>query len=271
MNELHLYQIAYSKETLEQIEPGYKVLNNLDNLRPDWYEYWPIRNFLLNNNLNENDYYGFLSPKFKIKTGFSYCQLYNYISTRVENNFDVFLFSPQFDMGAFFLNVFEQAETFDHGFIESFNAFLENADQKSPVENLIMDSNQVVFSNFFIAKPKFIKKWFNLTEKLFHICEDKNHTLNSMFTKKTSYPGQAERKVFMLERLASYLIYFNKSFGVHAANPIMMAWSALPTSKFYHEAIVSDALKISFNKFKNIEYLNEYSNIRNRIFFNETS
>ncbi len=49
---IHLFQIAYSEATLHMIEPGYSVLNNLENIRPDWYEYWPIRNFLIKNNLN---------------------------------------------------------------------------------------------------------------------------------------------------------------------------------------------------------------------------
>jgi hypothetical protein len=27
------------------MEPGYRMLDNLANERPDWYEYWPIRRF----------------------------------------------------------------------------------------------------------------------------------------------------------------------------------------------------------------------------------
>ena len=37
---------------------------------------------------------------------------------------DVLIFSPQPDMGALFLNVFEQAETFDPGMIATFEAVL---------------------------------------------------------------------------------------------------------------------------------------------------
>ena len=61
---VHLYQLAYSQETLARIEPGYRVLDNLENSRPDWYEYWAIRRFLLNETLQDDAFYGFFSPKF---------------------------------------------------------------------------------------------------------------------------------------------------------------------------------------------------------------
>ena len=51
-HDIKLYQIAYNAETLEQVHSsGFLVLDNLGNPRPDWYEYWPIRNFLLTQTL----------------------------------------------------------------------------------------------------------------------------------------------------------------------------------------------------------------------------
>ena len=46
MPPVRLYQIAYSAASLAAVEPGYELLDNLDNARPDWFEYWPIRRFL---------------------------------------------------------------------------------------------------------------------------------------------------------------------------------------------------------------------------------
>ena len=66
---IHLHQIAYSIATLAAVEPGYRVLDNLANPRPDWYEFWPIRQFLLNEPLDDAAWYGFFSPKFGAKTG----------------------------------------------------------------------------------------------------------------------------------------------------------------------------------------------------------
>jgi len=68
----YIYQICYSPETLENIPEGFKVLDNLKNERPDWREFWAIRQFLKSNYLADDALYGFMSPKFPEKTGLNY-------------------------------------------------------------------------------------------------------------------------------------------------------------------------------------------------------
>ena len=66
---IHLRLSAYSQPVRDAIAPGWQVLDNLNNERPDWFEYWPIRRFLLGDELDEQAFYGFFSPKFSAKTG----------------------------------------------------------------------------------------------------------------------------------------------------------------------------------------------------------
>ena len=66
---------------------------------------------LRNQTLDEGAFYGFLSPKFGSKTGLSHAQVTAFVRQHAAEH-DVMLFSPQPDMGALFLNVFEQGETF---------------------------------------------------------------------------------------------------------------------------------------------------------------
>ena len=47
-----IYQIAYDDKTLSSNDQGFSLLNNLSNNRPDWYEYWPIRNYFNNSEIN---------------------------------------------------------------------------------------------------------------------------------------------------------------------------------------------------------------------------
>ena len=79
---VHLFHIGYSDETVQLKEPGYALLDNRRNQRPDWYESWPIREFLLQNKLDEDAYYGFFSPKFHMKTGLDANEVKQFISTR---------------------------------------------------------------------------------------------------------------------------------------------------------------------------------------------
>ena len=158
MPALHLHQIAYSPESRAQIAPGWLVLDNLANPRPDWYEYWPMRQFLLNETLDEEAFYGFFSPKFCAKTNLSLQDVQRFVAKHADQA-DVLLFSPQPDMGAFFLNVFEQGEAFDAGLIDACSAFLSHIGRPAPLRSLVMDSRQVVFSNYFIARPAFWREW----------------------------------------------------------------------------------------------------------------
>lgn len=66
---LNIYQIFYDSETRNKILPGFIPLDNTSNLRPDWFEFLVILNFLNTNELKDDDWYGFLSPKFFEKTG----------------------------------------------------------------------------------------------------------------------------------------------------------------------------------------------------------
>lgn len=265
---VHLYQIAYSAATLASIEPGYHMLDNLDNVRPDWYEYWPIRRFLLdaiaNDRLDEQAFYGFFSPKFGAKTAMAHGDVVRTVQ-QVAAQCDVVLFSPQPDMGAFFLNVFEQGETFDAGLIEAFEGFLAHVGRPVNLRTLVMDARQTVFSNYFVARPAFWRSWLALSEQFFACCEGADGAdpaLREQLVVATSYPGAAQRKVFLAERIASLLLCIEPHWRSHAANPFVFAWS---TSRFREhpvEAVISDALKTAYRDRPYPEYMQAFARVR---------
>jgi hypothetical protein len=260
-NQVHGFVISYKAEIYDNVQAPFRPLDNRDNLRPDWQEYWPIRKFLLNENLIEDDYYGFLSPRFQEKTGLNPEQVVDYIS-KLDSDTDVILFSPQPDMGAFFLNIFEQNELFDHGFKESSQHFCNFAELNIDISHLVMDSTNIVFSNYFFAKPIFWRKWLSTCEILFNICENfKNIAQIKGWLSPTNYKNGIQRKVFLLERIASLLITNNSSIKTHSHNPFLFAYSGTRLNQFPEKAILCDALKIAYNRTKNRFYLNQYSKI----------
>jgi hypothetical protein len=82
---MKIYQIYYSEKTKSSNDSGFLQLDNLGNDRPDWREYWPIRKYFLENTLEENTFYGFLSPKFKDKTGLSSNPEMNWLISEIAN------------------------------------------------------------------------------------------------------------------------------------------------------------------------------------------
>ena len=270
MPAMHLHQIAYSTASAAQIPPGWLHLDNLANPRPDWFEYWPIRHYLLNQPLDEAAWYGFFSPKFCSKTGLSLANVQQFVAAHSADS-DVLLFSPQPDMGAFFLNVFEQAETFDAGLIDAYSAFLEHIGRPVPLRSLVMDSRQIVFSNYFIARPAFWREWLLLNEPLFGICEGPGlgaeAALKAGLTQGTSYTGpagKAERKVFLMERAASLVLATQPQWRSLAHNPYGFGWSMSRFREHPTEAFISDALKMAWRDQRYPQFLQAFQTVRER-------
>lgn len=270
---VHLYQIAYSEATRAGIEPGYCLLDNLANPRPDWFEYWPIRRFLLDTALDDSAFYGFFSPKFGSKTALSHAQVVGFVqqAALAEAPADVVLFSPQPDMGAFFLNVFEQGEAFDAGLIAAYEALLAHAGRPVALGGLVMDSRQTVFSNYFVARPAFWREWLVLNEALFSVCEGLDASagpaLRAALCHPTTYSGPngpAERKVFLMERAASLLLATQPQWRSVAHNPFGMGWSMSRFREHPTEAFISDALKIAYRDQRYPQYLQAFATVRER-------
>src|ERR1700735_12490 len=79
MPAVHIYQILNYFTPREALDPGFLVLDNSSNERHDWYEYWPMRMFWRGEPLDEQAYYGFLSPKFRLKTNLAAAQVREFI------------------------------------------------------------------------------------------------------------------------------------------------------------------------------------------------
>jgi hypothetical protein len=262
---IHAYQIYYDEATRAQLDPGFIPLDNQANERPDWREYWPIRKFLLGQTLQEGDYYAFLSPKFKLKTGLSAAQVREFIS-RQGDGADVVIFSPFYDLSALFRNVFELGDLFHPGLMSATRDWLERIGWKIDIQNMITDSSNTSFSNYFAAKPPFWKKWLELNEKLFQIAErppvsdDLAQRLNTVHG---AYP--AHLKVFVMERMATLLLAAGAEFSARAHSPFLLSSSSTQFRNLMEESVVSDALKIAWAQRKDPTYLNTFNSLRGRI------
>jgi hypothetical protein len=264
---VHLHLIVYSAATRALVTPGWQVLDNQDNPRPDWFEYWPVRQRLLNGPLDEDAFYGFFSPKFCAKTNLSHQQVCDFVLQHAAQA-DVLLFSPQPDMGAFFLNVFEQGETFDPGLIDAYGQFLQHIGRPAPLRQMVMDTRQVCFSNYFVARPAFWREWLALNEALFAICEGPASPLQQALTHVTTYPGPAgkgvQRKVFLQERATSLLLATQPRWRSLPHDPFGMGWSMSRFRDHPQEAFISDALKRAFRDTGWPHYMQAFAQVRQR-------
>jgi hypothetical protein len=243
MQAMHIYQILNHYTPRQDLDPGFAVLDNSTNERPDWFEYWPIRGYLLNERLDENAFYGFLSPKFKLKTSLSSTAVRDFILAS-DSAADVILLSPSIHNSAYYLNVFEHGDAEHPGLKSVAKRLLERLELPSDLDSLVSDSRNTVHSNYFIAKPRFWRAWLALNEKMFAIAETPGDALGEALRAPAPYRGSlnVQMKIFVMERLATWLLTRDRSFTARVRDPFVAR------SRIYKlpVAIVCDALKIAY-------------------------
>jgi hypothetical protein len=259
MRSVHIYQILNHYTSRQELDSGFDVLDNSANERPDWYEYWPIRNFLRGEALDEDGFYGFLSPKFKLKTNLSAAEVREFVLGS-DPATEVMLFSPSIHNSAFFLNVFEHGNAEHPGLLQVAKDFFVRIHHPQPLEGLISDSRNTVHSNYFIAKPRFWRAWLAVTEQLFDIAEIADDPLGIRLRTPTQYRGSrnVQMKIFLMERVATWILANDRSFQVRARDPFVAR------SRVYKLplAIICDALKIAYTTQNRRQYKDVFLMLR---------
>ena len=263
--KINIYQICYSPETMIEIPAGFKILDNTANQRPDWREYWPIRNFLLKNRLQDDVLYGFFSPKFNKKTNLNFSDVDKFIKNNYSGE-DVVSFSPFWDLLAIFKSVFEQGDFFHPGLMHACQKFVDEHASGIDIGEAITHNGNSIFCNYFVAKKSFWLEWLALGELLYNTAESRNGDLATILNEDTTYGAQkVPMKVFVQERLATICLLVNKNFTCLDFDPFLIGASATPFNKFFNEAVLSDALKRTYDKTGHLTYLNKFSELRNQV------
>lgn len=258
-----IFQIYYNELTKKSNDKGFIQLDNSSNNRKDWSEYWPIRNYLLNNTLEDDMYYGFFSPKFYEKTGLSSEQVNNILSN---SNEDIVSFSPFFDQSAFFLNIFYQGAANHPSIFECFEKVIKFLDGNQDINQLVMTSKDTIFCNYFAAKKNVWIEWFNLCERIYEVSENNNTDLGNLLNSdvihsQENYPA----KVFVIERIISLLLIINKNITSKAFSPLNLPLTSAQIANFKDILIILDSLKISFQETNSPEYIEIYLDMREKL------
>jgi hypothetical protein len=259
-----LFHIAYSPETKAGIEDGFELLDNLANPRPDWFEYWPIRQWLTSQTLDEDGFYGFFSPKFRAKTGLGPAELRRHIEAHGAQA-DVLLYSPFPTQIACYLNIFEQGEVSHPGFMQTCMDVLQAIGQPVALPGLVMDSRQMVYSNCFVARPAFWREWLRWTQAVFLLAEAQDSTLKDRLQAPTAYAGSVQIKVFLIERIASLLLALQPRWRVAAHSPFGHRHASEPDLGSPSLLLACDALKLAYRQQPFPQYLQAFQSLRQQI------
>lgn len=267
MSKASVFQIFYSRETRKQLDAGFIPLDNRKNERPDWFEFWVIRNYLLQNKLEEDRWYGFLSPNFLKKTGVRSTDVHDLLN-KVDDLCDVVLVSYGWDQISYFLNCFEQGEYWHPGLIDASEKFFQASGIDFDIRQYVGSTQNTVFSNFLFGKRNYWEKWLSLANSLFGYLESGNISSSKQTSALTAYgsgENRAPMKAFIQERLASVLLATEK-FRVLAAdisgNLPVFDRLFLDSSRTRHLLYTCDIMKQQYCSSGDGRYLEMYWKIR---------
>ncbi len=261
---VHLHHIAYSAETLAQMPAQFIALDNQANARPDWREYWPMRNHLLKHTLEDDVFYGFFSPRFSYKTGLDHEKIRDFVHQHGQQH-DVLIFSPFWDLCSFFTNPFQQGEFFHPGLLECMQGFSDHAGLGLDLAEQVMHSDNTVFCNYFIAKKRFWLRWLELGETLFNVAESGQGPLAQLLLSESRYSEQyLPHKIFVQERLVN-LVLASGQFRSKAVDMFAMPGSVTPLNHFMPQAIEANALKFAYSQMGQPTYLAAYQKLRAQV------
>jgi hypothetical protein len=263
MSQASIYQIFYSEQTRGEVDPAFLPLDNQANERPDWREYWPMRRFLATEQLDPDRYYGFFSPKFRQKTGLAGTAVHEFVQ-RQGGVPDVISFSPFFDQMAFPLNILELAAV-RHDCADTFAQCAALIAPAFQVDQSVMSSLDTVYCNYFVAKPRFWAEWLRACEQLFETAEQALTALGEGLNRMVMYEtASAPAKVFIIERVASLLLWSQPHWVAKSYNPVLLP----PLSPKFVSMVtgptllVLDSLKIAYVRTGAEQYLAAYRQLR---------
>jgi len=265
--EIRAFQIFYDQATRASLDRDFEPMDNTASEGAGWYEYWPIRNYLSRNELDESAFYGFLSPRFSGKTGLSGAKVKDFV-THCEDA-DVVTFSPFPCHGACFLNVFEHGDFFHRGLFEAAARFFEKVDPGIKLGTLVMHSRNIVFSNFFLARRKFWKAWKAVLDLLFEFSETPGMPMYASLNQEVAYlKGNGDKsfmhmKIFVMERAASFLLA-SGAFRVKNFPPFAVPLCPQFTGRL-PDVVTLDALKIAFAESADAKFLELFRQMRDRV------
>lgn len=252
-----IFQIYYNKKTKRSLSKRFIPLDNTANERPDWFEFWVIRNYLHSMELDPDTFYGFLSPRFSLKTGISDFELVRKIRD-LDKDTDAFLVTYAPIQLAAFQNVFLQGEVNHPNLINHTNDFLSSIGLSFDISQSVTDFSNSFFSNYIIARPRYWRAWLELADRFFDYAEHRERRLGALNTDYKS--ASAPMKTFIQERLSALVLIMN-NFKTVAPTDLLLARYDPGT----REIVMSlDLSKKMFRETGEKNYLLRYHEIINR-------
>lgn len=219
MSKINLYQIWYRDEHLQFLDPGMIPWDNRINQRPEWCEYWIMRNAWRDPVSKFDDLTGFFSWKYREKIDIDSGRISGFI--RAHPGADCYLFSPAVFQVAFYRNVWEQAENSTPGITRLAQEILNILGYDIDLETTVDHHCSTAFSNYWIATKPFWQAYFDFMEPVYDLVESMKSKEGSLLWEKKygSFGGDSFVQAlplipYLVERMFSVFVKMKSEFNI---------------------------------------------------------
>jgi hypothetical protein len=210
MTKIVIRKIFYNQETRDAIAPPFLPLDNCDG-PAGWFELWPILKFLESETLEDDVWYGFVSPKFPEKAEITYDQVAGLIAENPEA--EVALFTYNWVRIGLNRNVWTESNFHHPGLTGAMEGFLRSQGDDTRLDEVFCTFETAVFSNYIVAKRRFWDSWRKLARSYVDHVENGGADLPD--NQPSTHAGTSSYmvKTFVQERLSTWLL-MTERFGV---------------------------------------------------------
>ncbi len=267
-SRLHIHQIHYDAASRSMLDPGFIPLDNSGDARPDWYEFWAIRKYLLTHELRDDHWYGFLSPKFALKTGLTARNVQDLLEVGDQQGANVGLALCHFNQIALFWNCFEQGNQVHPGLTEITEQWLQECGFDPDIRTIVNHTNNFTYCNYVFAKKAYWMDWLKLAEALFSVAEGRNCALKDKINALTRYTGSERStpmKVFIQERIPAIVLSRSKFKIItteHPGNHHSLSGKTLAHNYSHAFLAALNRLKLWYDVKRDVQYSNEFFQLR---------
>lgn len=219
---IKMFQIYFKQEQLPVLDADFVPFDNTSNEKPNLRE-WFSWNKIHDSGLVENiDYWGAVSPKFKEKTLIPGNKFLEFV---VKNpGYDVYYACPSWiynDMSHF--NVWVDGDKHHPGLSNLANEIMNKLGYRVDVTQIQMDT--FFFCNFFLANKKFWNEYMLFIDSIFQLCNNDSTLYSKVFTPGTSNYFQdptTSMFSFLIERFTPTFVLLKKFKALSFASSIKM-------------------------------------------------
>jgi hypothetical protein len=259
-----IFQIFYDEASRAALDPAFVPLDNSSNERPDWAEYWPIRRFLLAGDFADDELLGFVSPRFRRKTGLTGEEALAAIADR---DAEVYSFSPHLDLMAPARNPFTQGDAMHPGLLRATTGLLPRLGIRLDLGGLVCDLTTMVYANYWVARGRLWRDWLALAEIVFAAAEARSDEVGRALAGGTRHRRSDGHglKVFVLERLITLLLESRGIAATWCLDPRRAPLAVPIGAPLVDTLLTADGLKAAYRRSPDPALLDAFDQLRGAI------